>query len=279
MPKNLPNIKNYPSKIILFGEYTVLMGSHVLAMPFEKYAASWQFGQTFPHCDFVDHITSVLNTHPDLIFNESAWQDFNENQGYLYSSIPNGYGLGSSGTVVAAFFDTFIEAPEYYKQDTSLLLKLFGEMESFFHGNSSGIDPLLSYIQKPLLYHDKTVKILENIHPLLHFQLIDSGSKRYMEKLVAKFIEKLEIHSFKSAMESLKNANNAAIDALILGDITLLQNNIHTISELQYSHLKYLIPDHLQQHWYEALQNDGPKYKLCGAGGGGFYMKIDTSVI
>lgn len=253
------------------------MGSHVLAMPYEKYTASWQFGHSFPHCDFIDHIHKVLNNHPDLIFNESAWQGFYENEGYLYSSIPNGYGLGSSGTVVAAFFDTFIDAPDHYKQDTSLLLKLFGEIESFFHGNSSGIDPLLSYIQKPLLYHDKAVKILESTPQHLHFKLIDSGSKRYMEKLVAKFIQYLEVPDFKSAMENLKIANNTAIEALIQGNTTLLKNSIKTISELQYNHLKYLIPDHLQQAWHDALQNEGPKYKLCGAGGGGFYMSIDTA--
>lgn len=277
MPKNLPNIKNYPSKIILFGEYTVLMGSHVLAIPYDKYAASWQYGHTFPHCEFIDHVVKILEKHTELTFNQLAWQDFYDNQGYLDSSIPNGYGLGSSGTVVAAFFDTFIDAPLYYKQDTAILLKLFGEMESFFHGNSSGIDPLLSYIQKPLLYHDKAVKILESTPTLLHFQLIDSGSKRYMEKLVAKFVENLEMPAFKLAMDSLKNANNEAIEALIQGNSTLLKKYIHFISELQYQHLKYLIPEHMHQAWYEALQNDGPKFKLCGAGGGGFYMKIDTS--
>jgi mevalonate kinase len=33
----------YPSKLLLFGEHTVLRGSQALAMPLLKYGGRWQF--------------------------------------------------------------------------------------------------------------------------------------------------------------------------------------------------------------------------------------------
>ena len=70
---------------------------------------------------------------------------------YFDSSIPQGYGVGSSGALVAAIYDKYasdkITVLENLTRDKLLKLKsIFSMMESFFHGKSSGLDPLNSYL-------------------------------------------------------------------------------------------------------------------------------------
>jgi mevalonate kinase len=275
MIKKQQLLKKYPSKLILFGEYTVLIGGNVMAIPYDKYFASWSYGELFLHKDFVSHIMSVISNYDQLEFKSNEWAEFYENKGFLDSTIPNGYGLGSSGTVVAAFFDTFIEAPKNFIENTALLKKIFGEIESYFHGNSSGVDPLLSFIKKPLLFQKDEISIIDFKLDFSYFELVDSGSKRYMERLVSRFVEKLSDPLFAMKMELLKSHNDLAIEALISNDHEAYSKNIIAISELQFSHLGYLITDDIKLKWEKALNTSGPKYKLCGAGGGGYYMKVN----
>ena len=75
---------------------------------------------------------------------------------YFDSSIPKGYGVGSSGALVAAIYDCYalnkITVLENLTRQKLLKLKsVFSEMESFFHGKSSGLDPLNSYLSLPIL--------------------------------------------------------------------------------------------------------------------------------
>src|SRR5690606_5222108 len=79
---------------------------------------------------------------------------------YFDSSIPQGYGIGSSGALVAAIYDRYaqdkITVLENLTRDKLLRLKeIFGKMESFFHGKSSGLDPLNSYLSLPILINSK----------------------------------------------------------------------------------------------------------------------------
>ena len=79
---------------------------------------------------------------------------------YFDSSIPQGYGVGSSGALVAAIYDQYaqekITVLENLTKEKLLRLKeIFSAMESFFHGNSSGLDPLNSYLSLPILIHSK----------------------------------------------------------------------------------------------------------------------------
>ena len=84
---------------------------------------------------------------------------------YFDSSIPQGYGVGSSGALVASIYDQYaadkITILENLTRDKLLNLKaIFSLMESFFHGKSSGLDPLNSYLSLPILINSKT-----NIEP------------------------------------------------------------------------------------------------------------------
>src|SRR5690606_31766161 len=79
---------------------------------------------------------------------------------YFDSSIRQGYGIGGSGALVAAIYDrdatNKITVLENLTSDELLQLKkIFGKMESFFHGKSSGLDPLNSYLSLPILINSK----------------------------------------------------------------------------------------------------------------------------
>ena len=79
---------------------------------------------------------------------------------YFDSSIPQGYGVGSSGALVAAIYDKYatdkITVLENLTREKLLKLKIiFSKMESFFHGKSSGLDPLNSYLSLPILINSK----------------------------------------------------------------------------------------------------------------------------
>ena len=79
---------------------------------------------------------------------------------YFDSSIPKGYGVGSSGALVAAVYEKYannkITVLENLTREKLLVLKaIFSKMESFFHGKSSGLDPLNSYLSIPILIKSK----------------------------------------------------------------------------------------------------------------------------
>src|SRR5690625_6608275 len=79
---------------------------------------------------------------------------------YFDSIIPQGYGVGSSGALVAAIYERYalnkIEIEqEISKEIISELKEVFSKMESFFHGTSSGIDPLICYLNLQFLINPK----------------------------------------------------------------------------------------------------------------------------
>ena len=80
---------------------------------------------------------------------------------YFDSSIPQGYGVGSSGALVAAIYSNYAANPiqpedNIGKDDILTLKTTFGQLESYFHGKSSGVDPLICYLKLPVLIKDKT---------------------------------------------------------------------------------------------------------------------------
>ena len=83
-------------------------------------------------------------------------KDINDNL-FFKSNIPQGYGLGSSGAlVVAAFYNRYAKKKislqqKLTKNKLQKLKNIFSKMESHFHGESSGIDPLNCYLGLPIL--------------------------------------------------------------------------------------------------------------------------------
>ena len=80
---------------------------------------------------------------------------------YFDSSIPQGFGIGSSGAIVAAIYDKYcgtnkIDAnKQISNEDILVLKKIFSSLESYYHGTSSGLDPLICYLKIPVLIKSK----------------------------------------------------------------------------------------------------------------------------
>ena len=81
-------------------------------------------------------------------YRPKRWAKEAENTLTIDSNIPIGYGLGSSGAVTACIYERY--AVKTTKQETTRTR--LAQMESFFHGKSSGIDPWVSYSQQSWLF-------------------------------------------------------------------------------------------------------------------------------
>ena len=197
---------------------------------------------------------------------------------YFNSNIPSGYGLGSSGAVVAAFYDTHAlqktDDPALLKNDLALL-------ESAFHGASSGIDPLVSLLNVPILIGDQYEISTPKIDKIFYNMFLhDTGISRQTSPLVSLFKSKLnDNNDFKNAVEQLSAINKAAIQSYIMGDRISLFIHFDWISKIQYDFFSEMIPEPFRKLWKTGLDSDTFKLKLCGAGGGGFLMGIGREFI
>ena len=160
------------AKILLFGEYGIIKDSKGLAIPFNAYRGALKTTDVLTeeakksnqNLEKLYNYLASLKT--DLVvFNLPALKADIDNGMYFDSSIPQGYGVGSSGALVASIYDQYaadkITVLENLTRDKLLKLKeIFSLMESFFHGKSSGLEPLNSYLSLPILINSKT-----NIEP------------------------------------------------------------------------------------------------------------------
>ena len=119
---------------------------------------------------FVEYLGSLKIQELDFDF-EKLQADV-DNGMYFDSSIPQGYGVGSSGALVAAIYDKYainkVTVLENLTREKLLKLKqIFSAMESFFHGKSSGLDPLNSYLISILINSKDNIEPTEFLHKQL----------------------------------------------------------------------------------------------------------------
>jgi len=154
-----PREKFY-SKILLFGEYALIVGSQALSIPYRELygtfsAAAADNPSAFDSNAHLKKYAAYLQQQETL----RKWLDvarFKNDiaSGLVFkSNIPLGYGLGSSGALVAAVYERYGRQKENNKVSLSgeqlqQLKKRFSLMESWFHGKSSGLDPLICYLQQ-----------------------------------------------------------------------------------------------------------------------------------
>ncbi len=194
------------------------------------------------------------------------------------SDIPQGYGLGSSGALTAAFYARFSER-KLLQAPTADLQRELAVLESFFHGRSSGMDPLVSLLRKAIWRKpDGSIELLPSDAELPpRFSLIDSGQKRRTAPLVQLFMEKCQDPAYARAVEEeYLPATEEAIEAVLQQKEENLAKAMENISLFQWKHMREMIPSSLHQDWKKGLENQDYKMKLCGAGGGGFFLKYQT---
>lgn len=272
--------KIYPSKILLFGEYTILRNGEALAVPYPDYAAQWIEKTDTPSAfkPYLDQFAGYLAKENDLkeIIDVNAFQDALTSGLDIASNIPIGYGAGSSGAVVAAVYDRFAKSP----LDTGEMKRLqqeLGRMEDFFHHKSSGFDPLVCYVKKPL--HITTggdIRIVEHPIPLLsHMRLFDTAIHRFTGQLVETFQQRMKDEIFRTEVfDALLLLNSKCIASMIADNKTSFFESLRQLSEFQLQYFNFAIPPVIRGIWKNKLTYDTCIMKLCGAGGGGFMIEF-----
>jgi len=202
---------------------------------------------------------------------------------YFDSSIPQGYGVGSSGALVAAIYDKYalnkITVLENLTREKLLKLKaIFSEMESFFHGKSSGLDPLNSYLSIPILINSKDnieatgIPSQKNEGKGAVF-LLDSGIIGETAPMVRIFMENMKQEGFRSMLkDQFIKHTDACVDDFLKGDIKSLFKNTKQLSKVVLSHFKPMIPQQFHELWKKGIETNEYYLKLCGSGGGGYIL-------
>ena len=168
--------KDFYSKILLFGEYSIIKNSSGLSIPFKKFNGTLKLNDklngkaeasNLEIQKFSEYIKA--NTNDLGRFNLQSLKEDISNGLYFDSDIPKGFGVGSSGALVAAIYDKYCDSDT---DDLYELKKIFSTMESYFHGNSSGLDPLVSFFNNPIFISEDAVELLADIKFLNYvFQL------------------------------------------------------------------------------------------------------------
>lgn len=260
----------------------MLRGSQALAVPFPQFSGHWaetkDFSKQYDLPKLANYLQKLSENGEIAVDTEGVCQALTKGF-YFDSNIPRGYGLGSSGALVAAIYDTFGENKSLSIQELKIIL---GKIESYFHGASSGFDPLISYVQKPVLIKkDRSMAVLDDLKSDAQMFLLDTHQSRKAEPLIKLFLEKCENNAHYNAL--IENELVPYIDdaiALFLQNKTdLLFQTVHHISLFQYRFFTEMIPLAYKNVWLEGLASDTFKLKLCGAGGGGFILGFCKKII
>ena len=278
------------SKILLFGEYGIIKDSKGLSIPYNFYNGALKTDQNPNHSaiksnrnlkKFIQYLASLDSLL--VSFNlDQLQKDVNVGM-YFDSSIPQGYGVGSSGALVAALYDKYandkITVLENLTREKLLKLKaIFSEMESFFHGKSSGLDPLNSYLSIPILINSQdnieaTGIPSQNTNGKGAVFLIDSGIIGETAPMVGIFMEKMKHEGFRSMLKNqfIKHTD-ACVEDFLKGDVKSLFSNTKQLSKVVFNHFKPMIPKQFHSIWKKGIDTNDYYLKLCGSGGGGYIL-------
>ena len=287
------------SKILLFGEYGIIKDSKGLSIPYNFYNGALKVEKELSEeasrsnqglKRFADYLEKLEQEQPELVTFDLDRMREDVDQGmYFDSSIPQGYGVGSSGALVAAIYDKYaqdkITVLENLTRDKLISLKnIFGAMESFFHGKSSGLDPLNSYLSLPILINSK-----DNIEPTgIPSQtengkgavfLLDSGIVGETAPMVQIFMENMKQEGFRKMIkDQFVKHTDACVDDFLNGDVSSLFSNIKKLSHVVLDHFKPMIPAQFHKLWEQGIKTNDYYLKLCGSGGGGYILGFTEDI-
>ncbi len=278
------------AKILLFGEYGIIKNAKGLSIPYNYYKGALRMDDNTSETAissnqkliaFAQHLTTLES---ELVqFDHKRLQADLDKGMYFDSSIPQGYGVGSSGALVAAIYDRYaiekITVLENLTREKLTTLKtIFATMESFFHGKSSGLDPLNSFLSLPILIHSKS-KIEPTGIPSQSPKgkaavfLLDSGMTSETAPLVSIFLDNLEAPAFRKMMKDEFIAiSDRCIEHFLNGNITDLFSDVKKLSSVVLEHFNPMIPKRFRSIWKKGIETNAYYLKLCGSGGGGYIL-------
>lgn len=274
----------FPAKILLFGEYSVLAGSEALAIPYREYSGQLMVGEK-NEASIKSNVTLLAlyeylkkkKKEMPFNFDFDGFLKSIEQGEYFNSTIPHSYGLGSSGALVAAVYHKYADnaiSRVCEQHDLPELKQHLSFIENFFHGTSSGIDPLVSYLNRAIYTKQGEVSFSEeinfnNISPFLIDTKQKSNTSEYI-KLYHELLQKtdfsylIEHEAFKYVKYAIKYSANHHESNLL--------NAIRQLSILTFTLFKPMIPGDYIKHFEYGINQKMFYLKLCGSGGGGYLM-------
>ncbi|SDE93440.1 mevalonate kinase family protein [Cellulophaga baltica] len=281
------------SKILLFGEYGIIKDSKGLSIPYNFFKGALKSDDNLSDEAkksneslerFAAYLEELAVENPELVAFDIALLKKGVAQGmYFDSSIPQGYGVGSSGALVAAIYDKYafdkITVLENLTREKLLTLKtIFGKMESFFHGKSSGLDPLNSYLSLPILINSKdniesTSIPSQNAEGKGAVFLLDSGIVGETAPMVQIFMEQMKEKGFRKMLkEQFIKHTDACVEDFVSGNVSSLFGNLKQLSHVVLDNFKPMIPVEFHKLWKHGIDTNEYYLKLCGSGGGGYIL-------
>ena len=282
------------SKILLFGEYGIIEDSKGLSIPYNFFNGALKFLKVETKdskksnkilLQFHKYLTGIHDLDLDL-------NKFEKDLGggiFFDSSIPQGYGVGSSGAIVAAVYDKYamnkIKISENLNRNKLVDLRnIFSQMESFFHGKSSGLDPLNSYLSIPILIESKN-KIhvtgipIEKVNGEGAIFLLDSGQMGSTATMVEIFMKKMKDEGFRKMLNAkFIKYTNSCVDSFLKGDLKNLFKNTKILSGIVFENFKPMIPNKFHKVWKTGIESGSYFLKLCGSGGGGYILGFAPNI-
>lgn len=278
------------AKILLFGEYGIIEDSKGLSIPYNFYRGALKIPKNKSDqiiesnrilIDFAKYLKDI-----PLKIAVFDWKKFNKDLSlnmYFDSSIPKGYGVGSSGALVASIYDKYalnkITVLENLTKEKLIKLKtIFSKMESFFHGKSSGLDPLNSYLSLPILINSadniETIGIpSQNLNGKGAVFLLDSGFESETGPMVSLFMKNMRNENFNLMMrDEFIKYSDFCIENFLKGDIKSLFNNLKMLSGIVLNNFTPMIPSPFRDLWKQGIKSNLYYLKLCGSGGGGYLL-------
>lgn len=281
------------SKILLFGEYGIIKDSKGLSIPYNFFKGALKTDESLSDetngsnqklREFSDYLENMQEEEPGLVTFDLDRLKADIDRGmYFDSSIPQGYGIGSSGALVAAIYDNYakdrITVLENLTREKLLKLKnIFGKMESHFHGKSSGLDPLNSYLSLPILINSKdniesTSIPSQNREGKGAVFLLDSGITGETAPMVEIFMEKMKHEGFRNVIrDQFIKHTDACVEDFISGNFKSLFGHLKQLSHVVLDHFKPMIPKEFHRLWKQGIETNDYYLKLCGSGGGGYIL-------
>jgi len=274
----------YPAKLMLVGEYGVVVGGSALTIPFPAFHARVRSVEDIPagkeeearqslgHLEqlfgYIQGLPAgAFHAPPDLGLFSGKLQNY-----WMDLDIPIGFGLGSSGAISAAIYDLFFPASrelslQQQKEDLATI-------ESYFHGKSSGVDALTCHAGSALRFHSSGHIERVNFDPNgipgdYRFFLLNSRERFDTGPLVNHFLSRMKDDAFRRSVEKEYLPLNQLLIGSLLGekeeDPAML---LRMISDFQLQHFPKMIPENMLELWIEGLVSNVFYLKLNGSGGG-----------
>ena len=157
-------------------------------------------------------------------------------------------------------------------------------MEAYFHGESSGLDPLNSYLSLPILIQSKNKIKTTGIPSQIKSGkgavfLIDSGESSQTAPMIEIFFNSMKNKKFNRIMrEEFIKISDSCVENFLEANFKALFIDIKKLSSVVFKNFKPMIPSDFHEIWKKGIETNDYFLKLCGSGGGGYILGFTLDI-